>query len=409
MRSIAVILITLPCILSSQPYTRGVGVYPGDPQADFAPVLAPDTATYRNLALHRPAYHSSSYDYNLTAQLVTDGIKETTLPRWLVASTSQAGVAKKNEREYLVDHNGMTGVDFNGPGGWVQLELAGGDGPLEVDRVEVEGRLQAAGRGEKCAFVVSGSDDGRAWKELGRLAEAAAAAGGNVKPSIAFAAPSRNRMFRVEFASPGATQWRIVEVALFDQGRRVEAGGPYHFTSAWMSAGSGEQWVYVDLGAPCTFDRIALYWIRRAAEGAIQISDDAATGALCSPAVATGADRRHQARPARHRPATCASCMTKPASPEGYILSELEVYGKRRSRAARSPAAPRAGRWPPGPRRRRLARRARFAGRRPRAQRSPSPASRIATGWSPPCPPPCFPATSTPAPFPIPTSATTSS
>src|SRR5208337_3303443 len=60
-------------------YTRGVGVYPGDPRQDFGPTLVPDASTYRNLALHRPAYHSSCYDYNLTAQLVTDGIKDTHL------------------------------------------------------------------------------------------------------------------------------------------------------------------------------------------------------------------------------------------------------------------------------------------------------------------------------------------
>ena len=31
---------------------------------------------YRNIALHRAAYHSSAIDYNYTAQLVTDGIVE---------------------------------------------------------------------------------------------------------------------------------------------------------------------------------------------------------------------------------------------------------------------------------------------------------------------------------------------
>jgi hypothetical protein len=33
--------------LQAQPYTRGVGVYPGDPKEDFAPMLAPDPQTYR--------------------------------------------------------------------------------------------------------------------------------------------------------------------------------------------------------------------------------------------------------------------------------------------------------------------------------------------------------------------------
>ena len=55
-------------------YTAGIGIYPGDPNENFDPILLPDTSgTYKHLALLRPAYHSSSYDYNLTAQLVTDG------------------------------------------------------------------------------------------------------------------------------------------------------------------------------------------------------------------------------------------------------------------------------------------------------------------------------------------------
>ena len=91
----AVYLLALMALtLHAQDYTLGVGVYPGDPKENFAPAMRIDTATYRNLALHRPAYHSSSYDYNLTAQLITDGIKETALPRWISTSTSQGGVFK---------------------------------------------------------------------------------------------------------------------------------------------------------------------------------------------------------------------------------------------------------------------------------------------------------------------------
>src|SRR5579875_2964538 len=89
--------------LNAQEFTRGVGVYPGDPHEYFGPLLVSDQTTYRNLALRRPAYQSSAYDYNLTAQLVTDGIKDSEMPRWLATWTSERGEQKKNEREYLLD------------------------------------------------------------------------------------------------------------------------------------------------------------------------------------------------------------------------------------------------------------------------------------------------------------------
>src|SRR5215472_13924592 len=123
----------------AQTYTRGVGVYPGDPREDFAAQLLPDAKTYRNLALHRPAYQSSAYDYNLTAQLVTDGIKQTRLPRWVVVSTSEQGVLKKQDREHLLDHNDLTSVVLNESSGWIELGLEGGEEPLEVDSVELTG------------------------------------------------------------------------------------------------------------------------------------------------------------------------------------------------------------------------------------------------------------------------------
>jgi len=43
----------------------------------MGPTLTVDSGrNYRNLALHRPAYQSSAYDYNLTAQLITDASKK---------------------------------------------------------------------------------------------------------------------------------------------------------------------------------------------------------------------------------------------------------------------------------------------------------------------------------------------
>jgi hypothetical protein len=354
MRKVVLLGLAALCALNAQQYTRGVGVYPGNPKEDFAPALVPDAQTYRNLALRRAAFQSSAYDYNLTAQLVTDGIKETKMPRWVVVSTSQQGVLPRWEREHPLDHNDTTTVDIAGSKVWLQVEMAGGDGPLEVDRVEFSA-LRARANAQLPAgytIVVMGSDDGQSWTELGRVASqdrppagggfgfgpppAAAPAGGQpaarpappAPPKVALTAPSRKRMLRVELDAPSATTWTIGEILFFSKGERVEAGGPYGFTSAWKPAAGGGQWVYVDLGAECTFDRVALYWIRRAADGAIQVSDDAKawrTIKALAPAGGPNDDIKLE-RPARGR--YVRVLMTKPASADGYVLSELEVYGR---------------------------------------------------------------------------------
>ncbi len=342
MLRITVYFVLAVMALNAQTYTRGVGVYPGDPKEDFAAVLVPDAQRYRNVALHRPAYQSSAYDYNLTAQLITDGIKETSLPRWVAVSTSDQGLLKKQEREHALDHNLTTTVTLNGSSAWLQLELGGGDSPLEVDGVELAG-LRAMADAQKAAgwqILVTGSDDGQTWTELGRTVNADrppagargfALAGTPSAPpgfTVSFTAPSRNRRIRIELSAASVSRWTIGDVILRDKGERVEAGGPYHFTSAWMSAGTAGEWVYVDLGAACTFDRVALYWIRRPADAAIQVSDDAANWKTVEilPAAGGATDDLKLAQPQRGR--YVRVLMTKAAAPEGYILSELEVYGR---------------------------------------------------------------------------------
>jgi hypothetical protein len=312
--------------LHAQDYTLGIGVYPGDPKENFAPAMHLDTATYRNLALHRPAYHSSSYDYNLTAQLVTDGIKETALPRWISTSTSQGGVLKKGDRELMLDGNWATGVDLPGANVWVQLELGGGATPLEVDRIDIDGAVHATGADpEVWGAVVTGSDDGTTWRELGHTGEMARPSG-DLRASVKFAAPSHHRFFRIAFSDPRAVTFRVNEINLFRGGKPFKVGGPYQFSSAWMSAGAGEEWVYVDLGAACKFDRVVLSWIRRASAGAIEVSDDAANWKVVAALPAAGTtDDLKLPQPAQAR--YVRVLMKKPAAPEGYILSELEVFG----------------------------------------------------------------------------------
>src|SRR5579863_1469221 len=107
--------------VQAQNYTRGVGVYPGDLREYTGPTLVAGANTYRNLALHRPAYQSSAYDYNLTAQLITDGIKESSMPQWIETSTSDKGVLPKNERELFLDGNVTSSVNVSGDSPWVEF------------------------------------------------------------------------------------------------------------------------------------------------------------------------------------------------------------------------------------------------------------------------------------------------
>jgi hypothetical protein len=344
-------MLTLASALSyGEPkYTRGVGIYPGNPSEDAAPALAPDNANYRNIALLRPAYQSSSYDYNLTAQLVTDGVKETKPPRWLV-TTLQTGIAKKNEREFLIDHNSGSNVNLGAQNGWIQFEFAGGEAPLEIDRIDLEARISpkvASGMPQQqqsqaspgnWSLVIMGSDDGREWSELGHSEGAIppppapvlfGPRGSLLKPSVKLAQPSHKRLYRLELKATSEGAWAVNEVEFFNKEKIVEPGGLFLFNSSWKPESAGEEWVYVDLGSRSTFDRVALYWIRRAAEGILQVSDDAKNWKDILPLPSATTDLKDDLKfPKPVQGRYVRILLKKPASPEGYILSELEVYGR---------------------------------------------------------------------------------
>jgi hypothetical protein len=364
------VTLLMPSATPAQEPTRGLGVYPGDPAESFAPTLVPEEATYRNLAHRRPAYHSSSRDYSLTAQLATDGIPASGPPRWLETSTSQRGVLPLPERDVVVDHNWTSAVDLDGRDPWVQLELRGGVHPPRVDRIRLWVRprrgpgapppLPISGEAPgEWAFTVSASDDGRTWREVGsvsghvdpppplpRFGDWPAfqkwfqEANPRLLPEVALAAPLESRFYRIGLRASGGERWSLADVSLLDAGQPVEVGGPYDFTSAWMSAGSGEEWVSVDLGAPCTFDRVALHWVYRAAEGKVQASDDGTQWRDLLVLPATEASDDELSLPAPQQARWVRVLMTRPASPEGYALGEIEVWGRGGPVAREKPSPP---------------------------------------------------------------------
>ena len=113
-----------------------IGVYPGNPEENFAPTFVPGGSQYRNIARERIAFHSSAIDLDQAAQLATDGIRG-----------AEGGFRSAWKSAGSRDE-------------WISVDLGG---PSKVDKAvfhwlnaPVSGRLLV-------------SDDGARWKEVAAI------------------------------------------------------------------------------------------------------------------------------------------------------------------------------------------------------------------------------------------------
>lgn len=309
--------------LEAQVTTRGVGVYPGDPRQYFGPDLRPASGDARNLALRRMAYQSSSYDYNLTAQLATDGIVAKEPPRQLIVVTSAHGTLKKNEREWLVDGNWVTGIELKGRKAWVEFLFQGGSAPLEFDSIELDaGVAGPRSDNQDWTLTVNGSEDGKQWRKLGQVSGMARPTG-EIRPRVPLAAAGLRRI-RLDLASGRSLTWKLGDVSFFRNGQRIHVAGPHHFTSAWVPATSGEEWIALDLGAESRITEMRCFWLRPPAAGQVQISRDGHQWTRAA-VLEAPAERIRFSNPLQSR--FVRLLLTRAASGDGYALSEWEVLG----------------------------------------------------------------------------------
>lgn len=358
-------------------YSRGLGLYPGNPQENFAPILSIDNDTYRNVAALKAAYHSSAFDYNLTAQLATDGIVSTQESPYSKVTTSQ-GEAKKNEKEWLFDQIGHTRLAFEGNHLLLQLDLNHID--LQADKFALNGTVyvdESLPKGYN--ITVSASIDGKTWDTL----ETMEGSGywGNENPMRGFFMPRGNRpevkknpspvvflydykenpdkedpkpknywgsgnqkgtprsitysvklpsdqyrYFKVEGDMASALSWSFSSWDFYKNNEFISALASNHFGSSWKSAGAGEEWLYVDFGASADFDKINLHWINKAIAGKVQASDDAKTWKDVAELPGTDAqeDQIEASGKGRYVRVLCQ----KSANGQPYELSEIQVFGK---------------------------------------------------------------------------------
>ena len=299
------------------------GPYPGNPEENAAPSLKKDKE-FRNIALSRVALASSSFDYNLTAQLATDGIVEDVLPAYIELSTSK-GPVPVNERGWMFDFKSSSGFKFEGSE--EHIDIAFRNYELAFDRTHISGQLQVTGEEGVSPFwtiTLQGSADGSEWSDL----DSAAGVGDTI-----FSDLNKTEvydMYRLVFKADHEVSWNIEDWDFMDKDVTVELGRkpePYNrasltnvapeFHSAWMSAGDGEEWIYVDLGTKASVKGVILHWIDCQPEGEIQVSDDARNWKK----VAAVADEAKFSAKARY-----VRLLLKSGGP--YVLSEFEVMGK---------------------------------------------------------------------------------
>ncbi len=264
---------------SNVEYTRGIGVYPGCPDDYTGPEIVPGTDEYRNLASNRIAVASSNRDYSLTAQLVTDGVVSTENPVLLEVYTSDGQVSKQ-QRDILFDGNDKR---------FLPVKIRKG----ATVRAEFENTII------DCDKVILEYDGG-----------------------IAAVKNEGGKVFTASVPSMDKDAVNLKLMRFYKDGQEFSVLPSEHFTSCWMPETVGAEWIYVDLGAVSSFDKIILRWIGSVPEGYVEVSDDAEKwDALCSIDGCQEADLAAHGRYVRLR-------IDKSNGKTPCMLSEFEVYGK---------------------------------------------------------------------------------
>lgn len=340
---IAGILLLWSCNNNTEEYTRGVGIYPGAEKDNFAPVRESISKEYKNIALHSRAWHSSSYDHSLTAQLVCDGIIETKAPSGWKISDSGRESTPHIEKTWILDEHEYTGVKIEDDYAWIMAELDDKELFEAPDSFTVEGRfLIDENKSGGINYILSASDNREDWTKLSEIREDKFPNDPIPQPwdsytdpgfrffrrSAAFENDKNYKYYKLEVKSPLIKEATINDWGLVYKGERLPIGGPASFNSSWKSLGTEKEWIKLDLGALCSFDKINIHWLNPAGEFSIESSPDDSSweeikniSANSEMLTKTELKGMQEARYLRFN-------LKQPADGKEFNITEIEVFGK---------------------------------------------------------------------------------
>ncbi len=280
---------------TAQVMNRPIGQYPGNPSEYYGPSIEDGNgrSNLEYMSKYHTVYQSSSWDFNLTSQLLTDGIIDNHMPAWLCVTTPD-GPLPPHKREACIDGNEWTSNIVMGGNTWLQYDWE--NMAIDIDEVEMICSMayrEEAPRGFKIRLLTS--TNGKKWKVADEWkgdslpgepswnrvhSDPNKNSGDDLLPTrkIDHTFKLNGKPFshmKLEMVTPSAVHWTFTELKMKKDGKRANGILPSeHFVSAWRSLGNRDEWVIVDMGAQATINGIGLPWVNNPSSGNIQISDD---------------------------------------------------------------------------------------------------------------------------------------
>ena len=318
-------------LLTASTLAAGMGAVPIGTAAD-------DTVPeYRNVALRRAVYQSSAFNYDDTGHLVTDGIRSQ-VDLWEPTITAQYNDSPEAEQPFRAfDGNSNTKWLTFHNAAWLQIAFPAKE-QYTAASYAITSANDSPNRDPK-SWVVQGSNDGETFVDLDKQTNQSFSARFQTK-TYTIAQPAAYHYYRLQVlenngdvGTDGNTNPRI-QLSEWDllnaQGEtlvRHESDDEEAFSSVWRSKTNGIEWLYIDLGAKSTIDKVNLSWnaVGFATAYDIQVSDDAKKWTtVYTTEVGAGGEETCTFSPTT---ATYVRLLCKETDFDVYALSEMEVFG----------------------------------------------------------------------------------
>ena len=347
-----ILLVCLPmlALISRADGTRGIGQYPGAPSEYFAPAVSwvDGGGQLTNVALHSVAYASSTYDYNHTAHLVTDGLWDNSEPSTLCVTTPD-GLLPRREAEWAIDGGRFSRNILMGSSTWLQYDWSQ-VADFKPKKLQLQGMVAYDDQVAKSGYTIKclASEDGTHWQTIGEQKgeglpgkplhyklhsdpnkqEAQDYLPARVlQESINLDVPNGIHHFRIQLDMEGAAHWDIHELQFVDaDGADMDVLSSCHFSSMWISNGGGQQWLYTDLGHSLPIEQVKLHWYLPPKRGCIEVSDDAVHWTKVADMESGQPTMTHQLPNPCYR--YVRLLMQEPGEAGCYALREMEVLSK---------------------------------------------------------------------------------